>query len=65
MHIFLNQQSKEIESYTVTQMLTELSIQSAGIAIAVNQQVIPRSQWDSYVLAENDRITIIRATQGG
>ena len=36
-----------------------------GIAIAVNQQIIPKSAWSDYVLHENDQVTIIHATQGG
>jgi len=36
-----------------------------GIAVAVNDRVIPRGQWDDVVLQQNDRIEIIRATQGG
>ncbi len=36
-----------------------------GMAIAVNQQIIPKSTWNSYALSENDQVTIIHATQGG
>jgi sulfur carrier protein len=36
-----------------------------GMAIAVNQQIIPKSTWVSYALNENDQVTIIHATQGG
>lgn len=36
-----------------------------GIAIAVNQQVISKSQWDDFKLKENDEVLIIKATQGG
>jgi sulfur carrier protein len=36
-----------------------------GVAIAVNQQIIPKSTWESYALNENDQVTIIHATQGG
>jgi sulfur carrier protein len=36
-----------------------------GIAIAVNQQIIPKSTWKGYALNENDQVTIIHATQGG
>lgn len=39
--------------------------QAKGLAIAVNNQVIPKSTWDFYELKENDKVTIIRATQGG
>jgi len=36
-----------------------------GIAIAVNNKVIPKTNWDNYELKDNDSVTIIRATQGG
>ena len=36
-----------------------------GIAIAVNDQVITRGNWEQFQLNENDKITIIKATQGG
>ncbi|AWW28680.1 thiamine biosynthesis protein ThiS [Echinicola strongylocentroti] len=38
---------------------------SRGMAVAVNDQVIPKSNWDNYHLSENDQILIIKATQGG
>jgi sulfur carrier protein len=36
-----------------------------GIAIAVNEVVIPRAEWAGYRLCEADRVFVIRATQGG
>jgi len=39
--------------------------QPDGIAIAVNEQVIPRNEWEGYVLQMQDRVFVIRATQGG
>ncbi len=36
-----------------------------GIALAINDTVLPRDKWATYVIATNDNITIIRATQGG
>lgn len=36
-----------------------------GIAVAVNNTVIPKAQWPSHILHDNDHITIITATQGG
>jgi sulfur carrier protein len=36
-----------------------------GVAIAVNQEVIPKTNWDNFMIKENDRLTIIKATQGG
>jgi sulfur carrier protein len=36
-----------------------------GIAVAVNNAVVPKTEWQNKILNENDKITIIRATQGG
>jgi sulfur carrier protein len=36
-----------------------------GIAVAVNNTVIPKAEWQTKNLTENDKITIIKATQGG
>lgn len=38
---------------------------SQGIAVAVNNTVVSKTNWNNYELKENDKITIIRATQGG
>ena len=36
-----------------------------GIAIAVNNEVISKSEWEETILFANDKITVIKATQGG
>lgn len=36
-----------------------------GIAVAVNDTVIPKSQWENHIIKSNDQILIIKATQGG
>ncbi len=38
---------------------------SSGIAVAVNEEVIAKEDWEAFLLSENDRILIIKATQGG
>jgi sulfur carrier protein len=40
-------------------------LQADGIAIAVNEVVISRSEWADYRLQEADRVFVIMATQGG
>ena len=40
-------------------------LDEAGIAVALNETVIPRAQWETTYLQENDSILIIQATQGG
>ena len=36
-----------------------------GIAVAVNEVVVPRAKWDTFELGDGDRIEIIHAVQGG
>jgi sulfur carrier protein len=55
---------KETSSLLALLQLQNLS-EKKGIAVAVNNKVIPRSRWDSHILNSNDSITIIKATQGG
>lgn len=37
----------------------------SGIAVAVNEEIIPKTNWDTYQVQDNDNILIITATQGG
>jgi sulfur carrier protein len=54
------------DKISVSGLISFLEIKSLdGMAIAVNQQVIPKDKWDDFHLNENDSVLIIRATQGG
>lgn len=51
---------------SLTEIISTLSLQSTkGIAVAVNDSVVPRDNWDQHQLENNDSILIITATQGG
>ena len=42
-----------------------LKLPLAGIAIAINQEIIAKETWGSHFLKSGDHLTIIKATQGG
>ena len=42
-----------------------LEPERSGIAVAVNGEVVPRSQWPVYELHDGDVVEIITAMQGG
>jgi sulfur carrier protein len=67
MEITVNQQSISVsQGCSIQQMLASAILQPAnGIAIAVNQEIISKANWDSYALQPGDNITVIKATQGG
>lgn len=65
--VFINQQKFQLpETGTLAGVLPLLHIQQAdGVAIAVNEVVISRGEWEECVLKNGDRVFVIRATQGG
>lgn len=66
MQLTINEQVHEnLKAHTLADLVQELSLQTPGIAIAINQQVIARESWKSCTLQEGDTICIIRATHGG
>ncbi len=54
------------DAATLHDLLAELGhAAKRGVAVAVNDAVVPRSTWAVHVLAEGDRVLVIQATQGG
>lgn len=51
---------------TIHDVLVCLNVPTVrGVAVALNDQVVPRSQWPQTTVQPNDRLEIIQATQGG
>lgn len=66
MHIIINDQPMEFAaSMTVSQLLDELARHSSGTALAVNQVIIPKSQWDTHIINDQDNILLFQAIAGG
>ncbi len=58
--------SLDADQLTVAELLDRLDITpKKGVAVAVNNAVVPRSQWGEQAVADGDAVEIIRATQGG
>ena len=36
-----------------------------GVAVAVNEEVVPRGEWVSWRLADGDVVEVVTAVQGG
>lgn len=55
-----------ITQATCLQMLAqELGLPEQGVAVAVNNQLIPRTEWSTYTLQEGASVVIIKAACGG
>jgi sulfur carrier protein len=67
-HVTVNGQRTDVERDAVlVEMLRRLGIEvdAAGVAVALNDTVVPRSGWTTRRLQDGDVVEIIRAVQGG
>lgn len=53
------------DASSLAQLTKQLELPAVGMAIAVNNQLIPRTEWDKFVLHDNDNLVIIKAACGG
>lgn len=60
-----NKEVEMIPDSTLTQLIAQLELPVQGIAIAVNNKMIPRTEWERFTLYENDNLVIIKAACGG
>lgn len=66
MKLTLNGKSAELSGKGLTEVLEQLGIREPrGVAIAVDGEVVPKSEWDAVVLKEGQSVEVVRAVQGG
>ena len=65
MRVIVNGEAREIASARVDALLGELEYEGTHFAIALNYDVLPRSQWAQTTLKNGDEIEIITPRQGG
>ena len=65
MKIRVNNKEVETQTCNLQRLSQELNFPQTGIALAVNNRIIPRAQWEQYTLNPNDDLIIIKAVCGG
>ena len=68
MRVLLNGSPAELaDGATVQAAVATLDLPAAGrgVAVAVDAEVVPRTQWETHELQEGARIEVLRAIQGG
>lgn len=67
MVIRVNDQPREVAlGSSLADLVAELGLaERKGLAIAINDDVAPRSTWAHRALVNNDHVLVIQATQGG
>ena len=66
LRVKINGENRDIsDQSTVNDLVAELSLSPARIAIELNGQVIRRTEWMQTLLAEGDRLEIVHFVGGG
>jgi len=66
--ILLNGETAEVgPGATLAQVLDRLGVapDARGVAVAVDGEVVPRACWEVFTLAEDARVEVLTAMQGG
>ena len=66
MKLKVNSKETEVkDGCTVAELASQLAFPEKGIAIAVNNKMTPRTEWNERILQPNDSLVVIKAACGG
>ena len=66
MNVVVNGETQELSTgTTVAGLVDTLGRSPKGMAVAINEEVVPRSTWREVKLRPGDRVEVLSAAQGG
>ncbi|RNL86382.1 sulfur carrier protein ThiS [Halostreptopolyspora alba] len=66
MDVIINGERRDLAPRTtVAAVVRSLTEQTSGIAVTVNDEVVPKASWSGTEVTENDRVDVLTAVQGG
>lgn len=66
MNIYINGKLHEFTTpITLAELIEQLGLTGKRIAVELNQEIAPRSQYTQITLQENDQLEIVHAIGGG
>lgn len=66
LRIYVNGESKEIAgTSSLAELINQLDLPAARIAVELNREVVRRSDWGSNMLCDEDRVEIVHFVGGG
>lgn len=60
-----NKAVQAADGASLLDVLAAQGLDGSGVAVAVDNKVVPRADWAARVLADGARLTVIRAVCGG
>jgi sulfur carrier protein len=66
MNVIINNEPTQVDDrISVARLIAEREAKTAGIAVAVNNAIVRRTDWEQHLLNPDDNIIIIKAAYGG
>lgn len=65
MKLFVNKKEIDTPCVTMAELVASENLPEKGVAVAVDNKMVPRSEWNNFCLAEGQQITIVKAFCGG
>lgn len=65
MKVRINNNEVETQATTVTELAQEQKLPEKGAAVAISNEMVPRTEWAQRALKEGDDIVILKAFCGG
>ncbi|TDQ52530.1 sulfur carrier protein ThiS [Actinorugispora endophytica] len=66
MDVTINGERRQVApGTTVTEVVRSLTRAERGVAVALNDEVVPRAEWARTAVAADDRVDVLTAVQGG
>ena len=66
MRVYVNGESREVQGNpSLAELIIELDLPAARIAVEVNREVVRRGEWGNTMLQDEDRIEIVHFVGGG
>jgi thiamine biosynthesis protein ThiS len=66
LRVYVNGESREIQGTpSLAELITELDLPAARIAVEVNREVVRRGEWVNTMLRDEDKIEIVHFVGGG
>ena len=65
MNIKINNKETEVKATSLQELATEISLPEKGVAVAVNNRMVTRADWNHTAIHDGDNIVVIKAVCGG
>lgn len=65
MNVTVNNKPVETGASTLKELALQLGLPEKGVAVAVSNKMVPRSEWENFAITEGVSIIVIRASCGG